>query len=78
MNELNEQTKQTEPLTIKVKYHTDIDPLQQIAIGDAIDVRAAKDIHLLCMAHLYSPQNTINGINMLSRFRQKITFIFQE
>ena len=38
-----------EPLTIKVKYHTDIDPLQQIAIGDAIDVRAAEDVDLLYM-----------------------------
>ena len=55
MNELNEQTKQAEPLTIKVKYHTDIDPLQQIAIGDAIDVRAAKDIHLLCMQYTKIP-----------------------
>lgn len=38
-----------EPLTIKVKYHTDIDPLQQIAIGDAIDVRAAEDVDLKFM-----------------------------
>lgn len=44
-----------EPLTIKVKYHTDIDPLQQITIGDAIDVRAAKDIHLLCMQYTKIP-----------------------
>jgi len=36
----------TEPLTIKVKYHADIDPLQQITIGDAIDVRAAEDVDL--------------------------------
>lgn len=35
-----------EPLTIKIKYHTDIDPLQQIAIGDAIDVMAAEDVDL--------------------------------
>ena len=35
-----------ESLNIKVKYHTDIDPLQQIAIGDAIDVRAAEDVDL--------------------------------
>ena len=35
--------------TIKVKYHTDIEPLRQIAIEDAIDVRAAKDIDLLYM-----------------------------
>ena len=34
------------PLTIKVKYNTDITPLQQISIGDAIDVRAAKDVDI--------------------------------
>ena len=55
MNELIEQTNQAEPLTIKVKYHTDIDPLQQITIGDAIDVRAAKDVHLLCMQYTKIP-----------------------
>lgn len=55
MNELNEQIEQNEPLTIKVKYHTDIDPLEQISIGDAIDVRAAKDIHLLCMQYTKIP-----------------------
>lgn len=33
-------------LNIKIKYHTDITPLEQISIGDAIDVRAAKDIDL--------------------------------
>lgn len=38
-----------EPLTIKVKYHTDIDPLCQICIGDAIDVRAAEDVDLKFM-----------------------------
>lgn len=43
---MNELTKQTEPLTIEVKYHADIDPLKQIDIGDAIDVRAAEDIYL--------------------------------
>ena len=37
------------PLTIKVKYHTDITPLQQVEVGDAIDVRAAEDIDLLYM-----------------------------
>lgn len=35
-----------EPLTINVKYHADIDPLQQIKVGDAIDVRAAEDVDL--------------------------------
>ena len=38
-----------EPLTIYVKYHTDIDPLQQIEVGDAIDVRAAEDVDLKFM-----------------------------
>ena len=36
-------------LNIKVKYHTDIEPLQQIKIGDAIDIRSAKDVDLLWM-----------------------------
>lgn len=40
-----------EPLTIRVKYHADIDPLQQIRIGDAIDVRAAEDVDLKFMQH---------------------------
>lgn len=44
-----------EPLTIKVKYHTDIDPLQQIAIGDAIDVRAAEDVDLKYMQSTIIP-----------------------
>lgn len=44
-----------EPLTIKVKYHTDIDPLQQIEIGDAIDVRAAEDIDLKFMQSTIIP-----------------------
>ena len=35
-----------EPLAINVKYHAAIDPLQQIEIGDAIDVRAAEDVTL--------------------------------
>lgn len=38
-----------EPLTIYVKYHADIDPLQQIEVGDAIDVRAAEDVDLKFM-----------------------------
>ena len=45
----------SEPLIIKVKYHTDIDPLQQIEIGDAIDVRAAEDIHLKFMQSTHIP-----------------------
>ena len=44
-----------EPLTIKVKYHTDIDPLQQISIGDAIDVRAAEDVDLKFMQSTIIP-----------------------
>jgi len=44
-----------ETKTIKVKYHTDIDPLKQIAIGDAIDVRAAKDIDLKVFESTHIP-----------------------
>lgn len=44
-----------EPLMIKVKYHTDLPPLQQIKIGDAIDVRAAKDVTLRYMEHTNIP-----------------------
>ena len=36
----------SKPFTIKVKYHADIDPLKQIKIGEAIDVRAAEDVAL--------------------------------
>ena len=36
----------SEPIIINVKYHADIDPLQQIKVGDAIDVRAAEDVDL--------------------------------
>lgn len=39
----------SEKLGIKVKYHADIDPLKQIKIGDAIDVRAAEDVGLKFM-----------------------------
>ena len=45
----------SEPLSIKVKYHTDIEPLKQIAIGDAIDVRAAEDVNLEFMERTYIP-----------------------
>lgn len=34
---------------INVKYHANIDPLQQIKVGDAIDVRAAEDVDLKFM-----------------------------
>lgn len=34
---------------IQVKYHTDVMPLEQISIGDAIDVRASEDVDLLYM-----------------------------
>ena len=36
----------SESLDIQVKYHAAIDPLQQIKVGDAIDVRAAEDVDL--------------------------------
>lgn len=36
----------TDPIIINVKYHADIDPLKQIDVGDAIDVRAAEDVDL--------------------------------
>lgn len=35
-----------EILNVNVKYHAAIDPLQQIKVGDAIDVRAAEDVDL--------------------------------
>ena len=44
-----------EPLTIKVKYLADIEPLQQIKIGDAIDVRAAEDVDLKYMQKTHIP-----------------------
>ena len=34
------------PLNIKVKYFTDIEPLEQIDGGDWIDLRAAEDVEL--------------------------------
>ena len=34
------------PLNIKVKYFTDIEPLEQIDDGDWIDLRAAEDVEL--------------------------------
>ena len=34
------------PETIKIKYHTDIDKIKQISVGDCIDLRAACDIEL--------------------------------
>lgn len=46
---------QKEPLTIKVKYLADIDPLKQISVGDAIDVRAAKDVDLKFMESTHIP-----------------------
>lgn len=36
-----------ELLNVNVKYHAAIDPLQQIKVGDAIDVRAAEDVDLI-------------------------------
>ncbi len=34
------------PLTIKIKYFTDIPKIEKISIGDLIDLRAAKDVEL--------------------------------
>lgn len=34
------------PLNIKVKYFTDIEPLEQVDGGDWIDLRAAEDVEL--------------------------------
>ena len=34
------------PLEIKVKYFTDIEPIQQIEQGDWIDLRAAEDVQM--------------------------------
>ena len=42
-------------MNIKVKYHTDIEPLQQIDIGDAIDVRAAEDVDLKMFEYAQIP-----------------------
>lgn len=42
-------------MEIKVKYHTDIEPLQQIDVGDAIDVRAAEDIDLKFLEYTQIP-----------------------
>lgn len=36
----------TKRLQIKIKYHTDIEPIKKIAVGDWIDLRAAEDIML--------------------------------
>lgn len=33
-------------MKIKIKYFSDIEPLQKIAVGDWVDLRAAKDIYL--------------------------------
>ena len=33
-------------MEIKIKYHADIDPIEQTATGDWIDLRAAEDIEL--------------------------------
>ena len=33
-------------LQIKIKYHTDIEPIKKIAVGDWIDLRAAEDCEL--------------------------------
>lgn len=33
-------------LTIRIKYHGDVPPLEKIAVGDWIDLRAAEDVTL--------------------------------
>lgn len=45
---LNEYTVAPElkPLSIKIKYHTDIDKIEKIAVGDWIDLRAAETVVL--------------------------------
>lgn len=42
-------------LTIDVKYRADIDRLEQVDIGDAIDVRASEDTDLLYMQSTIIP-----------------------
>lgn len=44
-----------QPLEIKIHYLRDIEPLSQIDIGDAIDVRAAENIELNYMQAAYIP-----------------------
>lgn len=41
-----EETKEPEPLTIQIKYFTDIEPIEKIEQGDWIDLRAAETVYL--------------------------------
>ena len=41
--------------TIKIKYFTDIEPIEKISKGDWIDLRAAKDIELEAGKHTLIP-----------------------
>lgn len=41
--------------TIKIKYFTDIEPIEKISKGDWIDLRAAKDIELDAGEHTLIP-----------------------
>lgn len=41
--------------TIKIKYFTDIEPIEKISKGDWIDLRAAKDIELEAGEHTLIP-----------------------
>jgi len=36
----------TKPVRIRIKFHTDIEPLAKINIGDWIDLRAAEDVQI--------------------------------
>ena len=41
--------------TIKIKYFTDIEPIEKISKGDWIDLRAAKDVELEAGEHTLIP-----------------------
>ena len=41
--------------TVKVKYFTDIDKIEKIAVGDLIDLRAAEDIELKAFEYKLIP-----------------------
>lgn len=41
--------------TIKIKYFTDIDKIEKIAVGDLIDLRAAEDVELKAFEYKLIP-----------------------
>lgn len=45
LEELSEQRSE-KPLKIKIKYFADIPKIEKIAVGDLIDLRAAKDVEM--------------------------------